>query len=141
MDITVITALIAAIAAIISPTITALINSNHQMKVQIQYKYICDKMQAYNEFLEDFAKLELKPAFENHSNEICKNSAKRFYSSATKIASYTTNEELAEKLYQCGEAALRTLGIYGDTLKLFDECTKMMNLEIKKEQQKLRVRR
>ncbi len=141
MDITVITALVAAIAAIISPTITALINNKYQMKVQVQYKYICDKMQAYNEFLEAFAKLELEPALENLSNEMCKDSTKRFYSSAAKIASYTTNEELAEKMYQCGEAALGSLGIYGDTLKLFNECTKMMNLEIKKEQQKLRVRR
>lgn len=140
LNITVITALIAAIAAIITPTITALINNKHQMKVQVKFKYICDKTQAYNEFLEAFTKLELISAPENNSNEVCKDGAKRFYASAAKIASYTTNEELAKKLYQCGETAIGVLAIYGDTLRLFNECTQMMNSEIRKEQQKLRVR-
>lgn len=141
MNITVITALIAAIAAIISPLITTVINNKHQMKVQVEFKYICDKLQAYNDFLAAFEKLEMSFESDNFKNKTSEYNAKHFYSTVAKIASYTNNEELIEKLYQCGDAALGSYCIAGNTLQLFNECTKMMNSEIKKEQKKLRLRR
>lgn len=141
MNVTVITALLAAIAAIIAPVITSLIDNNYQIKIKIMNKYIDDKIQAFSEFLSAFEKLETEFKSEHFKNKECLDNAKHFYASAAKLAAYTENSDLSNELYLCAEAALRTLCVYGDCLKHFDKCTKMIKNEITQERKTLQSKR
>lgn len=138
MDVNGIAALIAAVAAISAPVITAIVNNRHEYKMRkLEYQF-ANKSKALQEFMQAFSELEASGFDITFDDKNYNKTVLRFFTAAANLSTLTNSIELSEKIYQCGRTVLQERCIYGNCLKQFEECLQLIRTEMHLEKEKLR---
>lgn len=120
IDFTAITALIAAIAAIIAPTITALIHSIVEYKIAKMNCTIESRMKYFQEFSESYSKCQYGPKKIGYMDA--------FYKYALQFAAICKHRSVRRNIFLLANQ-VKLHGASKDTDKLYEHCVRLISRE------------